>query len=166
MAKVITYVLSEMGGGGGRSSFRCSPSVLVSAVTGTGMASFWGSSNLFFFSVGGREASFPLVIWITVRDRVRFGVWVLVGVRVRVRTLTTLSVPHEPSFSHLFRCCCPWHPTAMQEGTSVSHHLGLGLVLGVPVRREGYGWDLAEGKGKALLVSCSLHLLLLVATRA
>jgi hypothetical protein len=38
--KAITYVLSEIGERG-RSSFRCCPSVVVSAVAGTGMASLW-----------------------------------------------------------------------------------------------------------------------------
>ena len=99
----MTYVVSDVGGGG-RSSFHCCPSV-VSDVEGTGMAS------------GGRLASFGLVVSVrvSVRVRVRVRVWVKVWVRVRVRTLTTLSLPLGPSSSHLSHCCRPLKPTAMQR---------------------------------------------------
>jgi hypothetical protein len=91
--EVITYVLSDVGGGG-RSSFCCCPSV-VSDVAGRGLASF------------------RLVVRVRVRVRIRVRVrnwvrvWVKVRVSVRVTTLTNLSfLPLGPSSSssHISRC--------------------------------------------------------------
>ena len=105
--EVITYVLSDVGGGG-RSSFCCCPSV-VSDVAGRGLASF------------------RLVVRVKVRVRIRVRVrnwvrvWVKVRVSVRVTTLTILSLPLGPFSSHISRCFRSLKPTAIQGVSSVNN---------------------------------------------